>query len=162
MDPYTGKDADGSADPFSRFWVDLISKMSTAGFGPTASTAQDDSLKRMRQAFFDAWAKHCDEFLHSQAFLDMMKKSLDSALAFKQELNEFLTKALHEQQMPARSDTDSILLVLRSLEDRVLDRLERLSERVEKLEDVVRSDKPADESAGAPRGAKRPAKGAAK
>lgn len=91
-------------------------------------------MKRMRQAFFDAWAKHCDEFLRSDAFLDVLKKSMDSALAFKQELNEFLTKALHDQQMPARSDTDSILLVLRSMEDRVLERMDRLAHRVEALE----------------------------
>ncbi len=161
MDQYTSKDAGSSSDPFSRFWTDLISKMSSAGFAPPAASAQDDTFKTMRQAFFDAWAKHCDEFLHSQAFLDLMKKSLDSALAFKQELNEFLTKALHDQQMPARSDTDSILLVLRSFEGRVLDRLDRLTDRVEKLEGA-RPGKAEGATEASGRSSRRPAKGTAK
>jgi len=134
MDSFSSKDANATSDPFSRFWVDLMSKMSGTPFAPTASQMQDDAMKRTRQAFFDAWAHHCDEFLRSDAFLDVLKKSMDSALAFKQELNEFMTKALHDQQLPARSDTDSILVVLRSMEDRVLERIDRLSSRVDALE----------------------------
>ena len=142
MGNYDANDGGATSDPFSRFWVDLMSKMSGTPFAPTASQMQDDAMKRMRQAFFDAWAKHCDEFLRSDAFLDVLKKSMDSALAFKQELNEFLTKALHDKQMPARSDTDSILLVLRSMEDRVLERMDRLAQRVDALESSVSSASP--------------------
>jgi len=134
MGNFEANEGGATGDPFSRFWVDLMSKMSGTPFAPTPAQMQDDTMKRMRQAFFDAWAKHCDEFLRSDAFLDVLKKSMDSALAFKQELNEFMTKALHEKQMPARSDTDSILLVLRSMEDRVLERIDRLSDRVDALE----------------------------
>ena len=156
MDGFTGKDAGGGVnDPFSRFWMDLISKMSTAGFTPPPISPQDDAFKKMRQAFFDAWAKHCDDYMHSPAFLEMMKKSMDGALAFKQELNEFLNKALHDNQMPARSDTDSILLVLRSFEERVLGRLDKLTQRVEKLEGTT-DDEPAEPSAKRrPKGATR-------
>jgi hypothetical protein len=71
--------------------------------------------------------------MRSPAYLDAMKKSMDGALAFKQQINEFLTRALLEQQIPARSDTDSILLVLRSLEERVLSRIDNLNERVDDL-----------------------------
>ena len=137
MGNYDANDSGAASDPFSRFWVDLMSKMSGTPFAPTASQMQDDAMKRARQAFFDAWAQHCDEFLRSDAFLEVLKKSMDSALAFKQELNEFMTKALHGQQMPARSDTDSILVVLRSMEDRVLERMDRLSHRVDALESSV-------------------------
>ena len=134
MGKFEANDSGATSDPFSRFWVDLMSKMSGTPFAPTASQMQDDAMKRTRQAFFDAWAQHCDEFLRSDAFLDALKKSMDSALAFKQQLNEFLTKALHDQQMPARSDTDSIVLVLRGMEDRVLERIDRLTRRVDALE----------------------------
>ena len=137
MGNYDANDGGAANDPFSRFWLDLMSKMSGSAFATTAAPTQEETMKRMRQAFFDSWATHCDEFLRSDAFLDVLKKSMDSALAFKQELNEFLTKALHEQQMPARSDTDSIMLVLRSLETRVLDRIDRLSQRVDGLETAV-------------------------
>lgn len=132
MVDYTGP-ASGT-DPFSRFWVDLMSQMSGAAGRAQMGTPQEEVSKQMRQAFFDSWAKYCDDFMRSEAFLGMMKKSMDNALAMKQQVNEFLTKALHENQIPARSDTDSILLVLRSLEERVLDRIERLSKRLDGLE----------------------------
>lgn len=137
MPDYPGFDGSGAADPFSKMWFDMMSKFApTAGFAPqqAAANPSEQVLKQFRQAFFDAWAKHCEEFMRSDQFLQMMKKGMDSALAFRTQLNEFMTKALHENQMPARSDTDSILLVLRSMEERVLDRIERLSQRVDALE----------------------------
>lgn len=105
----------------------------------------------MRQAFFDAWAQYCDEFMRSPAFLDAMKKAMDGALAFKQQINEYLTRTLHETQIPARSDTDSIMLVLRSLEERVLGRIEDLNRKVNELSDRVQAVSPAGASAAAPR-----------
>ncbi len=136
MDQYSGNPFGAAADPFTKFWSDCVSKMSGAGFTPNPPQVSDDSMKQMRRAFFDAWANHCDEFMRSPAFLDGMKKSMDGALAFREQLNEFMTKALHGAQAPARSDTDSIMLVLRSLEERVLDRLDRLEERVASIDDA--------------------------
>lgn len=122
------------SDPFTKFWSDWMSQMGAMGLGQPAAPARDHMMKQMRQAFFDAWAQHCDEFMRSDMFLDAMKRSMDSALAFKQQMNEFLTRTLHEGQAPARSDTDSIMLVLRSFEERVLSRIDDLGDRVKDLE----------------------------
>ena len=135
MDNFTSNPFGAAADPFTKFWSDCVSKMTGAGMTPSPTQVSDDAMKQMRRAFFDAWAHHCDEFMRSPAFLDGMKKAMDGALAFREQLNEFMTRALHEGQAPARSDTDSIMLVLRSLEERVLDRLDRLEERVASMED---------------------------
>ncbi|MEK6676695.1 MAG: hypothetical protein AABZ47_13715 [Planctomycetota bacterium] len=140
-----------NADPFTAFWKDMMSRMAPGPFGASASGGQEQAARQMRQAFFDAWAKHCEEMMGSPPFLDMMKKSMDGALAMKQQVNEYLTHVLHEGQVPARSDTDSILLVLRSLEERVLDRIEEISNRVDDLS--ARIPKPAGTSA-APSGPK--------
>jgi hypothetical protein len=129
----------GNADPnnaFAKLWADWANQMMGAGFSPPGD-AREAMLRQMRQAFFDAWARCCEEFLGSDAFLDAMKKSMDGALAFRQQLNEFMTRALHEAQAPARSDTDSIMLVLHGLEERVLSRLEDLAERVAALEETA-------------------------
>lgn len=134
--------ATGAADAFSRFWLDLISQAAAGGARSQQPTMPEQMLRQMRQAFFDAWAKQCEEFMRSEAFLEAMKKGMDNALAFKQQVNEFITKTLHDNQIPARSDTDSILLVLRSLEERVLDRIDRLSDRVTRLEHQTGGEKP--------------------
>ncbi|MBI4718981.1 MAG: hypothetical protein HY763_14335 [Planctomycetes bacterium] len=171
--------ANNPADPFSRFWMDMMSRMTSAAMPAAAPTAGplgasplgEEYLRTMRQAFFDAWAKYCDEYLGSEPFLEIMRKSMENALAFKRQVNEFLAKSVHEAQMPSREDTDSIMLVLRSMEERVLDRLEKLSQRVEALEArgaggpstaataAARSQPPAPD---ATRGGKRPGKGGAR
>jgi hypothetical protein len=142
MDQYSGNAFGSATDPFTKFWTDCVSQMTGAGFTPTPPQVSEDAMKQMRRAFFDAWAHHCEEFMRSPAFLEGMKKSMDGALAFREQLNEFMTKALHEAQAPARSDTDSIMLVLRSLEERVLDRLDRLEEKVASLDDSSADAKP--------------------
>lgn len=151
----------GPSDPFTKFWSDWMSQMGAMGMQQPAAPARDQAMKQMRQAFFDAWAQHCDEFMRSEMFLDAMKRSMDSALAFKQQMNEFFTKALHEGQAPARTDTDSIMLVLRSFEERVLNRIDDLAQRVTNLEAHVgraatrqETDEEGKASAGAPRRAK--------
>jgi len=134
MDPRGNNDA---FNLFSSFWTDWNKQMAGLGLAPPPADARDEMMRTMRQAFFDAWGRYCEEFLGSEVFLDAMKKSMEGTLAFRQELNEFMTRLLHESQVPARSDTDSIMLVLHSLEERVIDRLDELSRRVANLEDVA-------------------------
>lgn len=131
------------ADAFTKLWTDMMSRMTSAaasampGMGASAvppPAPSDEFLKQMRQSFFDAWARSCDEFMRSDQFLDMMKRSMDSALAFRKQMNEFLTRALSDGQMPSRQDTDALMDVLRSFQERVLDQLQSLSQRVEALE----------------------------
>ena len=157
MDSFGGNNSTNPmGDPFSKFWMDCMAKMTGAGFGSTTGpSTSDDAVKQVRRAFLDAWAQHCEEFMRSPSFLEGMKRAMDNSLAFREQLNEFLTRALHEGQFPARSDTDSILVVLRSLEDRVLDRLDRLEKRVAGVEDS--SGAPGEEraTAGAAPGARR-------
>ncbi len=118
-------------DPFTKFWSDIMAGM--GGAAPQGQ-AQEDMLRQMRRTFFDAWAKQCEEFMRSDAFLAMMKQSMETALAFREKTNAFLNKTLNDAQMPSREDTDSILIAVRSLQEQVLDRLDGLSQRVEALE----------------------------
>jgi len=143
MNHQTGQGA--SPDPFTKFWSDMMAQMSGAagssGAGASPSgpfgafgPSQEEVARQMRQAFFDSWARYAEDYMRSDAFLDAMKKSMDQALAFKQQINEFLTKSLRESQMPTQDDTDSILLAVRRLEERVLDRLAALTRRVDAME----------------------------
>ncbi len=125
------------ADQFSKFWSDAMTRMSGSGTPNPFQSANQDAVKQMRQAFFDSWAKSCEEFMASETFLKAMKKSMDDGLVFKQQMNEFMTKALHGANMPSRQDTDSILQALRSMESRVLESVEDVSRRVTAVEKRV-------------------------
>lgn len=143
------------ADPFMRFWSDMMSNMAGAGAtAPVAGSMPEESMRQMRQVFFDAWSRSCEEFMRSEAFLTTMKNSMDGALAFRQQLNEFLTKSLNEGQMPSRTDIESIMLAVRRMEERVLDRVEDLSCRIGELEGKIDSNDVAKPSRRSSKGAK--------
>jgi len=122
-----------AADPFTRFWSDMMSQMpgmGATGVGATRASGSDEAAKQMQRMFFDAMAKYCDDFLRSEQFLTAMKQMMDRSIAFKQQVDQFLTKAMHGMQAPARADMEDITGVLRSVEERVLSRLEKLEAQV--------------------------------
>lgn len=119
----------------------MLPKMAPPGaaapFGEASWAPSEQMLKQMRQSFFDSWEKSCQEFMGSEAFLESMKKTMDGALAFREQMNDFLTKAMEQGPLSARSDTDALAGAIRSLEDRVIGEIEKLSKRVERIEQRV-------------------------
>ena len=125
-------------DQFASFWQDFMSRMSTpsgsaAGMG-AAPWMTPAALEQARKAFFEAMSKHADEFMRSEAFLGAMKQSMENALAWQNMMNQFLQKSAAAAQVPSRADADHVVLLVRGMEERVLDKLEQLAARIEKLE----------------------------
>lgn len=135
-------------DAFTQFWSDVASRMSGAGMQSFQQQSQEAMAGAMRQAFFDAWAKQCEEFLSSDAFLQSMKQSMDSALMFREKVNEFVTRSAADMPFATREDSETITQVLRSFEERVIDRLEHLSRRMDDLEARVEDGSGASASGG--------------
>lgn len=134
MNSNDGPTPGDTADPFTKFWTDMMTAAPATSAAAAFAPSQEESLKQMRRAFLGAWAKSCDEFMHSERFLEMMKRSMDSSLAFREQMNTFLSGALQDSAFPSRDDTDSILQAVRTLDERVVGRIEELSRRVETLE----------------------------
>ncbi len=128
------------AEPFAAFWSDFMSRMAALG-GGAAPAVPLEATAPMRRALFDALSQHADQFLRSEQFLKSLKQSLDNALAWQQMMNQVLQKGLASAQLPSRVETDHIVLLVRGMEDRLLARLDELSQRIDKLE--KRPDRPA-------------------
>ncbi|GMU37258.1 MAG: hypothetical protein KJ057_06575 [Phycisphaerae bacterium] len=128
------------ADAWMKFWTDAMSKMPGAPGAPASAPppapalSPSEMLSKMQQTFLEAWTKGMDQYMRSEAFLQMMKKSMENALAMRQQLDEFLRKTLHGAQAPSRADTSDLMQFLHTFEDRVLDQLAALSKRVDDLE----------------------------
>jgi hypothetical protein len=118
---------------FQRMWSDTFTKMIQVGmtFGP--ESAPPEFMRQFRAGIFQALAKSWDEFLRSPQFMDAMKQWMDSAIAFRKMSNDFLTKAHHEAQSPAREDIDTVMLAVRHMETRILDRVGELATQVDEL-----------------------------
>lgn len=123
-------------DPFTAFWTDFTSKMWAAAPGSSgpAPAPPPDVMKQMRQAFFDAMARYADEFMRSEAFLGMMKQTMDNALAWQQMMNQMLQRNLSAAQVPSQADADHTVMLVRGMEDRVMKKLEEMEARLRGVE----------------------------
>lgn len=138
-----------ATDPLTQFWADLLSRMGMAqpGTGGASAPAQPaaptavppDVIRQMQRAFFDALAKYFDEYMRSEQFLQLLKESMDRSLQFKQQVDQFLAQLHRGVQSPAKADVDDLAGLLKSIEERLLARLERLEEQVAAVEDARRA-----------------------
>ena len=132
MDQSFEKTAEQAA-AFQKMWVDSAGKMFQAAFTVTPNSPPPEILKQIRSGILTALAQSWDEFMRSPQFLDAMKQWMEQAITFRKMTTDFLTKMRNDVQAPTRDDTDSLMLNIRHMEKRVLDRLEELSAAVAAL-----------------------------
>jgi hypothetical protein len=141
-------------DPFSQMWTDIFSRLSASGAGAMPSMpsagASNESNRQMQKMFFDALTKYFDDFMRSEQFLSMMKQTMDRSLAFKQQVDQFLTKVHHGTQSPSISDMTDMAGTLRNIEERLLNRMESLEEKVAAVEEPGRTKRSARASRARP------------
>lgn len=117
-------------DAFQAFWSDFAARMASSGVKPPTP----DAAAQMRKAFFEAMSQHAEQVLRSEAFLQAMKQGMDNALAWQHALNQVMQKGLAAMQMPSRTDAEHLAVLVRGMEDRLLDRLSEIEQRLERIE----------------------------
>jgi hypothetical protein len=120
------------AAAFQKLWMQSASKMLQATLGVAPNT-DPESLRQMRSGVFQALAQSWEEFMRSPQFLDSMKQGMENAVTFRKMSGEFLAKMRNEMQAPSRDDVDTIMLAIRHLETRLLDRIEAISAQIDVL-----------------------------
>lgn len=121
-------------DPFMSMWNDFAGRMSAVGMTPPAPGS--DAAQQMRRAFFDSLAQYFDQFMRSEVFLNAMRQSMENGLAMQHMMNQQLQKGLNAMQVPSRADTDHVAMLVRGVEDRLLDRIDELHKRIDRLENA--------------------------
>ncbi len=140
------------ADQFMNFWSDMMSRSGMPG-----GTDSNENSKQMQRMFFDAWAKACDDYMRSPQFCQMLKQTMDAALSFRKQTNEFLGKVHNQGQNPSLSDIDDLASIVRVLEERVLAKVEELDAKVSEMSVRV-GGRPAKPQAKEPSGSRTQAK----
>ena len=123
------------AAAFQKIWLDTFNKMAQAGLSFSPESAPPEFLRQMRSGIFAALAKSWEEFMRTPQFLESMKAMMENAIAFRKMSTDLLTQAQHSMQGTARSDISDLMQALHHLETRILDRVEDVSKRLEKLEE---------------------------
>ncbi len=136
MSDNNGNSGFESAEAFSRMWMEMAGAMMNAAApqptGPTGVTPE--SVRQMRSVMFKAMSSYCDQFMRSKEFLEMMKQSLNNAVAFRQQLNEMMAQTQHNWQSAGQDDVDHLLVMLRRTEERLTGSLENVARTLENLD----------------------------
>jgi hypothetical protein len=141
------------ATAFQKVWTESLSKLMQTAFTVSPGSPPPEVMKQIRSGLFEALAKSWEEFMRSPQFLESMRQWMENAVAFRRMNNDLLAKMRNELQAPSREDMDSIMLSVRHMETRILDRVEELSAQVHALKNGAT--KPAKSHSGpASRGAK--------
>jgi hypothetical protein len=123
----------GYAEDLTKMWAEFASKVATAGFSFAPNAPPPEAAGQVRDALFRAAEQYWVEFMRSPQFLEAMKQSMDAAIAFRKQVNDFLTRTRHEAQGTARDDIDALMLCIRHLETRMLDRMDELESRLDRI-----------------------------
>jgi hypothetical protein len=122
------------AASFQKIWMETFTKMAQTGLSFSPDATPPEFMRQMRSGVFRALSQSWEEYMRSPQFLEPMKTMMDNAITFRKMSSDFLTEAHHSFQGTARADIDSLMLAIRHLETRVLDRVEELSTRLDEFE----------------------------
>jgi hypothetical protein len=121
------------AAAFQKIWMETMSKLAQSAFTFSPNSPPPEIMKQIRSGIFQALATSWEDFMRSPQFLEGMRQNMENAIAFRKMTNEFLGRARTEMQAPSKTDIDTVMLNVRHMEKRLLDRLDELSAQVARL-----------------------------
>jgi hypothetical protein len=136
MSDNTGKMFDQVA-AFQKLWMDSFTEMAGVWSQFSAGSPPVDEMRKMRGGMLKVLAETWDEYMRTPQFLEMMKASLNGALDLKRMAREGMNRVHEQFENPSKQDVDDVLLAIRHVERRLLDRLEGLDDRVANLNERI-------------------------
>ena len=121
------------AAAFQKLWSDSFANMAHvwAQFSPASPPIEE--AKKLRAGMIKVLSESLDNFMRTPQFLEMIKQSMNGAMQIKSMSREGLHKMHDQLEIPHKKDLDGVLLALRHVERRLLERMEDLDESLEKL-----------------------------
>src|SRR5215468_6561939 len=122
---------------FQKLWLDSFANMASIWSQFSAGSPPVDEMRKMRGGMLKVLAETWDEYMRTPQFLEMMKASLNGALDLKRMAREGMNRVHEQFENPSKQDVDAVLLAIRHVERRLLDRLEGLDDRVANLNERI-------------------------
>ena len=121
------------AAAFQKIWMESMSRMLQAGFTFTPGSPPPEAMRQVRSGIFQAMTESWEQFMRSPQFTEGIKPWMDNTIAARKMSNDLMAKLRNEMQAPSRDDIDTVMLTVRHMEKRLLDRMDALSEEVAAL-----------------------------
>jgi uncharacterized coiled-coil protein SlyX len=136
MSDNTGKIFDQVAS-FQKLWMDSFTEMAGVWSQYSAGSPPVDEMRKMRGGMLKVLAETWDEYMRTPQFMEMMKASLNGALDLRRLAREGMNRVHEQFENPSKQDMDDVLLAIRHVERRLLDRLEGLDDRVANVNERI-------------------------
>jgi hypothetical protein len=120
------------AAAFQKMWAESAAKIMQTAFTMGSDSAPPEILRQIRSGIFKALANSWEQFMRSPQFLEGMKQWIEQAINLRKVTNDFLAKARNELQAPSSDDVKTIMLSIRHVEKRLLDRIDDLAAQLRK------------------------------
>ena len=120
---------------FQKLWLDSFANTASIWSQFSPSSPPSDELRKMRGGMLKVLAETWDEYMRTPQFMEMMKASLNGALDLKRMARDGINRVHEQFENPSKEDIDDLLLAVRHVERRLLDRLEGLDNRVANLDE---------------------------
>ncbi|MBV8281867.1 MAG: hypothetical protein JO347_07360 [Candidatus Eremiobacteraeota bacterium] len=122
---------------FQKLWLDSFAKMADVWSQYSAGSPPFDEMRKMRGGMLQVLAEIWDEYMRTPQFMEIMKASLNGALDLKHIAREGMNRVHEQIETVSKQDIDDVLLAIRHVERRLLERLEGLDERVANLDEKI-------------------------
>ena len=122
---------------FQRLWTDSFANMASVWSQFTPGSPPSDEIRKMRGGMLKVLAETWDVYMRTPQFMEMMKGSLNGTLDLKRMARDAINRVHEQFENPSKEDIDGVLLAIRHVERRLLDRLEGLDDRVANLDEKI-------------------------
>ena len=125
------------AAAFQKLWTDSFANMASVWSEFSPGFLLSDEMRKMPGGMLKVPAETWDEYMRTPQFMEMMKASLNGALDLKRIVRDGMNRAHEQFENPTKEDIDGVLLAIRHVERRLLDRLQGLDDRMATLDEKI-------------------------
>ena len=122
---------------FQKLWTDSFANMTNVWSQFSPGSPPSDEIRKMRGGMLKVLAETWDEYMRTPQFMEMMKASLNGALDLKRMARDGMNRVHEQFENPSKEDIDGVLMAIRHVEGRLLDRLGGLDDRVLNLNEKI-------------------------
>lgn len=119
---------------FAKIWTDMMTNMAMSGLSFTPGATPPDAARQMRGSMFRTMSEAMDDAMRTPQFLEMIRQSMDTMLTFRKQIDAMMTQTRQMMQGTTREDVDSLMVTIRHMERRILDRMEDMADRLDDFE----------------------------
>ena len=123
--------------PFAEFWNQWIQSSDQATRQWSEQFMQQNAPEQWRRQWLSAVSESCDAYMRSPAFLEAMKHQADATVKVKAQANDVAREAARNLDIPTAGDISGLFERMHSVEDTLLSRLERIEEKLARIEDKI-------------------------